>query len=225
MEASDSDSNDAIRSFFDRSDELQFALSECFADGSIPVHEDEPDVDLCVSSCFLSIEHARVLRGAFASMAPNTGSAVLRLQYEALLRGAWVLFAATPGQVSKLAQQLSAESEQAARRLPGPTEMLAAVKEHAPPPVARNLAEFDLHHRHALNSFVHGGIHPLSRTKEGFPAVVALQLVAVSNGLMINAFQVLAALSDSVERADQVRSLHGAFQDCLPALRESSVEA
>ena len=75
------------------------ALADCFADGLIPIPEDEAEVDLCVTACFLSIEHAGVLRGAFASVAPNTGSAILRLQYEALLRGAWVLFAATPDQV------------------------------------------------------------------------------------------------------------------------------
>jgi hypothetical protein len=54
-----------------------------------------------------------------------------------------------------------------------------------------------------------------------------LQLVAISNALMINAFQLLAAISGSPERAESVRSFHAAFSDCLPELRTplSSTEA
>lgn len=222
LNTTEEQSADTVERFFERSEELHIALADCFPDGSIPIPEDEAEVDLCVTACFLSIEHAGVLRGAFASVAPNTGSAILRLQYEALLRGAWVLFAATPDQVSKLARDLDSQAEQAAKNLPGMMDMLAALKERGPPPVVRNLEDFNAHHRHALNSFVHGGIHPLKRSQEGFPLQLALRLVAISNGLMINAFQILAALSDSLDRTESVRNLHGAFPDCLPPLRTPS---
>lgn len=186
------------------------------------VSEDERELGLGFVYCLLSIEHAGVLRGAFFSGAPNSGAALLRIQYEALLRAAWVMFAATPGHVEKLSRELDAEAEQAAKNLPGTKEMLAAVAKQAPAPVARNLAEFHSLNQHALNSFVHGGIHPLRRTESGFPVRQALQLVAISNALMLNSFQLLAAMSGSPERAESVRKLHGAFSDCLPELRTST---
>jgi hypothetical protein len=103
-------------------------------------------------------------------------------------------------------------------------EMLAAVEKCAPPPVSRNLADFNMHHRHTLNSFVHGGIHPLKRTQEGFPVGLVIQLVAISNGLLINTFQILAALSGSLDRSEKVKDLHVKFQDCLPVLGSRSAD-
>lgn len=214
--------SDPIRRFFERSECLHVALSDCFPEQSIEIPEDEPEIGLSVASCFLSIEHAGVLRGAFLSGAPNSGTAILRIQYEALLRAAWVLFAASPGHVSKLSVEISIEAQQNAKNLPGTKDMLEAVAKHAPGPIARNLTEFHSLHQHALNSFVHGGIHPLRRTQEGFPITQALQLVAISNALLINAFQMLAAISGSTERAERVRNLHWSFSDCLPELRTSS---
>lgn len=214
-----SDPADTVRRFLGRSETFASALADCFPEASIEVPDEEPAVGLAVAACLLSIEHASVVRGAFSSGAPNSGSAVLRMQYEALLRSAWVLFAASPGHVEKLCKELDTESEMGAKNLPGTKEMLSAVEKHAPGPVARNLADFHVHNQHALNSFVHGGIHPLRRTREGFPVVQLLQLLAISNGLLINAFQMLAAISGSVDLAERVRSLHGSFQDCLPELR------
>ncbi len=199
-----SDPADTVRRFLGRSETFASALADCFPEASIEVPDEEPAVGLAVAACLLSIEHASVVRGAFSSGAPNSGSAVLRMQYEALLRSAWVLFAASPGHVEKLCKELDTESEMGAKNLPGTKEMLSAVEKHAPGPVARNLADFHVHNQHALNSF---------------PVVQLLQLLAISNGLLINAFQMLAAISGSVDLAERVRSLHGSFQDCLPELR------
>jgi hypothetical protein len=85
-----------------------------------------------------SIEHALVLRRTFAELAPNSGAAVLRLQYEALLRAAWLLFSATPSPVERLSRTLDLEAEQAAKSLPGraqrpPTVSASSTLPGAPP--------------------------------------------------------------------------------------------
>ena len=67
--------------------------------------------ELVATACSLCIEHAAVLRAAFAIAAPNSGSAVLRLQYEALLRAAWLVCDPSPDQVTKLATALDLETK------------------------------------------------------------------------------------------------------------------
>lgn len=172
--------------------------------------------ELVATACTLCIEHASVLRAAFAVAAPNSGAAVLRLQYEALLRAAWLLYAATPAHVDKLARALDLEAEQAAKNLPGYLDMLEAVVKRAPEGLAAPIAEFNQYSRHALNSFVHSGIHPLRRAREGFPLEMASTIVRFSNGLMHFAYRILASLSGSQRRMDRVTRLYEEFNDCLP---------
>ena len=169
----------------------------------------------------LSIEHASVLRAAFVVSAPNSGAAVLRLQYEALLRAAWLLHGASPSHIEKLAGVLDLEAEKAAKNLPGATDMLESMAKKAPPGLSAPIVEFDQYSRHALNSFVHTGIHPLRRAREGFPMEMATTIVRISNGLMHLAYRMLASLGGSQRRMDKVTRVFQEFTDCVPMAHNS----
>lgn len=172
--------------------------------------------ELVAAACMLSLEHGQVLRASFALDAPRSGSALLRLQYEAVLRAAWLLFAANSGQVAKLAATLDLEAEQAAKNLPGYSDMLSAVVKAVPAGLSAPLAEFNQYSRHALNSFVHGGIHALHRTRHGFPLELGLYVIRHSNGVAHFAFRLLASLSGSQQHMDRITGLYRDFGDCLP---------
>lgn len=139
-----------------------------------------------------------------------------RLQYEAVLRAAWLLFAAGPGQVDKLAKTLDLEAEQGAKNIPGYLDMLTAVEKAAPAGLAAPLSEFNRYSRHALNSFVHASIHPLTRARSGFPVDLAAALRRFSASLMHFAYRLLAALTGSQEHMNRVTRSYPAFEDCLP---------
>src|SRR3954451_12395931 len=62
------------------------------------------------------------------------------------------------------------------------------------------LEEFNRYSRHALNSFVHSGIHALHRTRHGYPEDMALTAVRFSNGLSHLGYRLLASLSGSQNR-------------------------
>ncbi len=94
--------------------------------------------------------------------------------------------------------------------------MLEAVLKHAPIGLAAPLEEFNRYSRHALNSFVHTGIHPLRRAQEGFPILLAHRLIVMSNGLLHFAYRMLAILSGSKRRLDKATNLYLPFADCLP---------
>lgn len=207
---------DPLSTILDRSEEFEDALLICFPDSGYLLAHDTEQSQLVAGACLLSIEHASVVRSAFAVAAPNSASGLMRLQYEALLRAAWLRWSANPDQIAKLASDLDPESEKAAKNLPGLMDMLARTIQVAPAGMTAHLAEFNEYSRHALNSYVHSGIHPLRRVRDGFPAEMALTLLRMSNGLMHMAYRLLADLSGSQRRMDRVTRLYREFSDCCP---------
>ena len=205
-----------LDTLLERSEAFEGAIAACFPEAEFVLAAGNRQRELAAAACALCIEHACALRAAFARAAPNSGSAVLRLQFEALLRAAWLLYAASPAQVDKLGRTLDIEAEQAAKKLPGYSEMLEAVVDRAPQGLSAPIAEFSHYSRHALNSFVHSGIHPLRRTQEGFPVQMAATVVRFSNGLMHFAYRLLASLTGSQQRMDRVTHLYLEFTDCVP---------
>lgn len=144
-----------------------------------------------------------------------------RTQYEALLRGAWSPHAATDAQVEKLLQPLGPESEQAAKNLPGAMEMLRRpeMQLKAVPELAGLIMPLRQIYNawwRAMNSYVHGGVHPIKRTEDVFPSPLADQAVRHSNGMMHMAFRLLSRLGPSADISRQVDRSIWDFQDCLP---------
>lgn len=205
-----------LDALLERSEAFEQAIANCFAEAGLVLAVQNQQHELVATACTLCIEHASVLRAAFTIAAPNSGTAVLRLQYEALLRAAWLLYAATPAHVEKLARSLDLEAEQAAKNVPGYMEMLEAVIRKAPRGLSHPIAEFSQYSRHALNSFVHSGIHPMRRARDGYPVEMAATLVRFSNGLMHFAYRMLASLSGSQKQMHRVTHLYEEFTDCVP---------
>lgn len=212
--------------FFGRLLERSLAFEEaivgCFPEAGYVLAVSDQKHELVATACRLCIEHACALRAAFAAGAPNSGAAILRLQYEALLRASWLLYVASPAHIHKLARTLDLEAEQGAKNLPGYMEMFEAVVKKAPEGLVAPLAEFNQYSRHALNSFVHSGIHPLHRSRQGFPLEMASVIVRFSNGLMHFAYRMLASLSGSQQRMDRVTSVYRGFPDCIPGATNSN---
>jgi len=138
----------------------------------------------------------------------------------------WLLFAASEDHIQLVAAPLTAQSDEAARKLPMAREMVkqlrnasAAVPAAAAP--AAMLGRFDDMQRHALNSFVHGGIHALRRHHDGFPVDLVRQLVECSNGLVTISAMVLAILTRDSLLATRMNRVHVGFEDCLTPILPS----
>lgn len=170
----------------------------------------------------LALEHGAAVRILFGTGAPNAACALLRSQYEAALRGAWALYAASNEKVDKLNRPLDLDSEQAAKNLDGPEKMLDALKARAGfnqqlLGLVIPLVEIRENQWKAMNSFVHGGIHPLQRT-EGFPLQLAAQVVRNSNGISHIACRLVIRLAIQVDAtlAAQTERAYVGFEDCVP---------
>lgn len=210
--------------FLDRSDQFEVALVNCFPGSDPMLVYPERKYGFALASVLLSLEHSSVLRSAFRLEAPNSAASLLRLQFETLVRGAWLRFAATSEQAAILDSPVTQESQKLAEKLPNLQQMLAAVEKNAPEGLSIPLIEFNRYHRQALNSFVHGGLHALVRRQAGFSVELAIQLITVSNGLQHLAYRMLADLGGGV-RMNNVTELHLQFTDCLPTIKTSDGES
>ena len=207
--------NGHVNTLLQRSGEFQAALAASFRSGLLLVDE-SPRLRTCAGACQLSLEHAAMVRVAFEAHAANSATALVRLQYEALLRAAWLLHAASDVEVDRLTADLDEESAQRAKNVAGPGDMLESLAAKAPAGLIGPLQQFDDLSRRGLNSYVHAGLHPLQRVAQGFPPLLAEQLVRNSNGLMHMAYRLLATLSGNQALVDSTTRAHLGFTDCLP---------
>ncbi|GAA4400234.1 DUF6988 family protein [Quisquiliibacterium transsilvanicum] len=180
-----------------------------------------PRTAACAAAADLSMEHAHAVRTLVSARTGNSACALLRTQYEALVRSGWAMYAATDGQVEKLNLPISHESQQAAKNLPGAQEMLEALKKKmaAEPALAGLVVPLTQIHEvswRPLNSFVHGGLHPLQRTNGGFPVQLAKDVLRNSNGMLHMAHRMLARLGASLEVVAAVEHCYVGYEDCVP---------
>jgi len=171
----------------------------------------------------LSFEHAHALRLLLEAGTPNSASVLLRIQYEALLRAAWLMYAASEQQFEKLSAPLSEPSGAAAKNVRGADDMLKELERLLVEiPSLRGLVlplrEIRDFSWTAMNSFVHGGLHPLERTRAGFPLELAADILRNSNGMLHMTARLLARLTPSVELVDRVEVAYREFTDCLPVI-------
>lgn len=167
----------------------------------------------------MSIEHSSGMLALLSMGLPNAALALLRPQFETLLRGIWLLYAADEKWVRQYHKPLTASSVNAADRAPDVKEMfdeLATIDRPDVRAVVANLDQYRGVNWKALNSFTHGGKHPMSRSALGYPDELVTNVVRNANGLVCLAVQFVAILSGDPASMEPVRRLHDEYQDCLP---------
>jgi hypothetical protein len=204
-----------------RSDALHNSLAQALEEGDFELPDDTPRSSVALDACNVALEHGAALRQLLANHLESSGLSMLRLQYEALLRAAWVLCAAKDRDVLALAAPLTTGTSKSAKSLPLSVDLLASVEkaEDAPAPLKRALREFRDRSWETLNSYVHIGIHPLRRASGGRPEHDLVAAVVASNALNYATFMLLATLSERVDLVDDINVITVARADCMPAER------
>ena len=182
--------------------------------------------EAAIAAAELALEHATALNALFDMGMGNSAVALIRLEYEALLRSAWLLYAATDAQVEKASAPLTRESADAAKNLPNAEQMLLDLerKLKTQPGLAGLVAPLrelrDAGWRQ-MNAFVHAGIHPLARTRDGFPEQLAVSVVKLSNGLVHFAARLLSRFTGDPGVVMTVENAYTRFQDVLPMIPDA----
>lgn len=212
--------NPALERCLQRSQELEAALVDVLLDEGQYVQWD--DSARTTSSCLaaeLAFEHWSAVRVLMATEHPRSATALVRLEYEAIVRSAWLLHAASEDEVATMQQALTTESEKRAGELPFFGLMLKALEGTAPARLYEDLQHIKVNMSKSLNSFVHSGIHALQRGEHGYPLLLALQVVHTANALGTMAAMMLANLTGDPAKGSQINLLIPAYRDCLPPLR------
>ena len=170
----------------------------------------------------VSLEHGRALRDLVGAGLFPSAVSLMRPQFEALTRAAWAVWAAKEGDINRLQAPITLMTEKEARKLTGLSEMLTQLDGIAPAGMVQMLNVFKDTSLTALNSFVHGGIHVLSREVTGYPEHLVAQVVRNSNGLLTMAGMLLTLLGGDDGSRGRMSKIQSAFADCLPPLLPAS---
>ncbi len=171
-------------------------------------------------AALLSLEHATAASVLIGQGLFPSAYVLMRPQYECLVRGIWLLHAASDTWVGKLSEPLTLESAKRANEGPMLAEMLKQLESAAssPGPLVEQLKQFRDVTWKALNSYAHGGLHPLARTLTGYPAQLTYDVVRNSNAVLALTTQLASILSGDPLHMAPVRRFHIEFADCLPIL-------
>ncbi|RMV74534.1 hypothetical protein ALP05_01405 [Pseudomonas caricapapayae] len=174
--------------------------------------------EVSMVACGMALEHALSLRLLVRAECYTSALSMMRLQYEALTRSVWLLYAATDLQVETLASPLTLDAEHAAKKMPMFGAMLDQTIRTAPDQASRMLLNFKEVNYHAMNSFVHSGIHPLRRHVEGYPVKLIEDVLRNSNGLNVMTYQLAVVLTGDPRFAGSVKAMQEKYHQILPGL-------
>ena len=197
-----------------------FVQSEALAEDlvqvtALPRYDDSERIRVSDLLCSLAMEHAQSACVLLRNGLLPSALVIHRAQFEAVLRSIWALYAATDSQVAKLAGELSVDSEQAAKGLPSTSVMMEELANKAPQEPYKALSEFKAHNWHALNSYVHAGIHPVQRHQDGYPPPLIYNALLNVNGLMVFAAMQAAILTGVPYQQRQVLKVAERYPDAL----------
>ena len=181
----------------------------------MPERDDSHRALATAFACELGIEHAYALRILFATGAQNAASAMLQVQYEALVRAAWFAYVTTDAELEAMLDPDSGFAR------PDPGRMVHGLKaqlagEPALAGLVKPLLAMNDAFTRVLGMLERGGINPLQHAKVGFPLDVFDTVVRCSNGLMYLAFRLLARQGPVGEFIQRMDGALAGFEDALP---------
>lgn len=171
--------------------------------------------------CGVSFEHAESVKMLIASRNFTSALGLLRLQYEAMVRATWLLYAAKESAVEKLSADLTQENEKRAQKMPMLSEMLSEMEGKAPEVAMDMIMSFKEYSWKPLSSYVHGGIHALNRHSKGYPIPLLIQILKASNGVLVMVGMLLIILNGSNDHSGKMPKIQIDFADCLPDFKKS----
>ncbi|MES2671218.1 MAG: hypothetical protein V4673_12470 [Pseudomonadota bacterium] len=187
-----------------------------------PLYDDSRRLVTSADFCMLSLEHAESVRTLAQNGLHASGIALMRIQFETLLRAIWMFHCASDDDLEKITSRLTTDTQDAAGKMPAATKMLEALGKNPATLIPfDSLSEFKEHSWKPLNSYIHAGIHPLAQHRGGYPMQFIEQRIKLSNGLVVISVMHLCVLTGNGELQKQISPLHTRFADCLPDHRNS----
>jgi hypothetical protein len=168
-------------------------------------------------ACSLALEHWEAAKILFSAQLLPSAITVHRSQFEALVRSIWLLHAASETEVNRLASDLTKESEQAAKNIAGLQEMISEIGKKGPAEAFNALARFRDNALKPMNSYVHTGVHSLSRHASGYPIKLIIDVLRNSNGIALMTWMHASILVGRPDFQRTILEIAKRYPACLPA--------
>jgi hypothetical protein len=180
--------------------------------------DDSPRGRLVSSMSTMVIGHGLAIRLLVSAEQFASATALLRVQFEAVVRAIWLHFAAAEESVEDFALLVSTSASHEAADTPKVPDMLNAIDRVAPPQVGEMLRDLKVSAWGAMNSRVYGGIHPVIRASSGYSSDYVLGMLRNANGLTTMAAMLIAILSGDERVSKGMVQIQMDHLDCLPPL-------
>lgn len=164
----------------------------------------------------LAHEHWVALRTLMASGLNHSAIALMRPQFEAVLKAFWVSHAATESWAAHYGVIRQNNGAVVEPDIPRVFEMLNELKDTCHPKAFGQLSGFKDVSWKALNSYIHGGVHALSNLGTAMPAAFLRQVFVNANGIAGLGATLAATLINDPARIHAVIGAQFTFLDCLP---------
>lgn len=176
--------------------------------------------EIAFDSGVLALEHGTAALHLIEAGWTSSAFALMRPQFESLVRGIWLAYGASDLWVDKLSQPLTIAAQKQANEGPMVAEMLKQLEAatNAPAGIVGQLKEYRDVSWKALNSFNHGGIHALSKNVTGYSPKLVYDALRNSNAVMALATQLVSIMTGDGTNMDTVRRIHVDYADCLPII-------
>jgi hypothetical protein len=171
---------------------------------------------ITLAFCKSAVEHAISQRVLIAAGLHGTALSLIRLQFEAVVRSAWVLHGAKDDWIAKFSAPVPAGQLTEPQMGPPIPAMLEAIKSVAPE-AARELYRLNETMK-VMHSFVHGGAHLVVCALRGYPPEKLVAVLQNRNLLTLMLTNVIVIASAQSELKGVVRKLGESHASCMPPL-------
>ena len=180
--------------------------------------------EIAFDSGVLALEHGTAALHLIEAGWTSSAFALMRPQFESLVRGIWLAHAASDLWIEKLSQPLTITAQKQANEGPMVAEMLKQLEAApgAPAGIVGQLKEYRDVSWKALNSFNHGGIHALSKNVTGYSRKLIYDALRNSNAVMALTAQLVSIMTGDETNMVPVRRIHVDYADCLPIVQVPS---
>jgi hypothetical protein len=204
-----------LEQLIERSEELDNALRQVMTDTPIP---DETREQVAHALGLLSMEHGHGIRTLFRGDNPAPAMALLRPQFECLVRMNWVRWCASEKWMEDFSGDVDEDAPKEPEEFPRMYQMLGAFEGHEKKKIiGEAFTALKLQGWDALNSYTHGGLRAVRRALNGFEAELIDEVIRTSNGLV---FIAALHIAEGCRADELILRLHTAaanFNDCFAA--------
>lgn len=164
----------------------------------------------------IALEHGSAFQHLLSVDNPTSAIALVRLQYEAVLRGSWVFYAAPDQWIDSFGSQPGSNSRKEPAEFPKVYKMLEKLAASpAEPVLAESLSALKDRAWDALNSYTHGGLRLMVRSLDGFEPELLAWMLRTTNSLCYIAAQLIAHVANDPARSNQLLTTRNAMSDCM----------